>query len=314
MMNIRSILFPTDFSECAEHAFQQAAYLADQYGAALHVLHVRETRKPDLVPRIQLSEEEILEQLQGSIQDAPLLRDEPHVRLIRSEVRRVSASVGILEYADEHRIDLIVMGTHGRHGVSRLLVGSVAEEVVRLATCPVLTVRHDQCEPRNVIQNILVPIDFSERSEQALWFAADLARSYRAELALLHVVEEVALPGVYGLDPVPVHTPDVIERAQSSLDALIQQLPEAVPATANVLPGHAARDILDYAGRKDVDLIVIATHGRTGIEHLLLGSVAEKVVRLAPCPVCTMRSTMPPLRVEEAEPLKARTIKKELVT
>lgn len=314
MMTIQSILFPTDFSACAEHAFQQAAFLADQYGATLHVLHVRETRKPDLIPPISLSEEEIIEQLQGSIRDEAALSEKPHVRLVRSEVRRVSASVGILEYADEHRIDLIVMGTHGRHGVNRLFVGSVAEEVVRLATCPVLTVRHNQCEPRGILQRILVPIDFSERSEQALWFAAELAQSYRGQLTLLHVVEEVALPGVYGLDPVPVNTPDVMARARASLDDLVQQLPDDVPATAVVMPGHAARDILAYADEQDTDLIVIATHGRTGIEHLLLGSVTEKVVRLAPCPVCTMRSTMPPVNIPETRPARRRTTKKQLVT
>jgi len=295
-MQIRKILFPTDFSECAEYAFEQAAYLADQYGAELHVLHVRETREQEIIPRINLSEDEVLEQLQGRISDDRPAAKDPHVHLVRTEVKRVSASVGILEYADEHTIDMIVMGTHGRRGISRLLVGSVTEEVVRLATCPVLTVRHNDCQSRGEIQRVLVPIDFSRRSERALQRAADLAQSYRAELVLLHVVEEVALPGVYGLDPVPVTTPEVIERAQSTLDGLIHQYVSSVPARAEVVAGHAARDILDFAEQEHIDLIVIATHGRTGIEHLLLGSVAEKVVRLAPCPVCTMRTTMPPLQ------------------
>ena len=297
MIQIRKILFPTDFSECAESAFQQAVFLADEYGAELHVVHVVETRHRDLIPPIELSEADVIEQLQGSISGGIAIEKEPPVRVVQRELRRVSASVGILEYADEHDIDLIVMGTHGRRGLNRLLTGSVAEEVVRLATCPVFTVRHERCEAGARIRRILVPIDFSERSERALGFAADLGRSYGAELVLLHVVEEVVLPGVYGLDPVPVLTPDVMDRARSTLEGYVHRLGPSVSAKAEVMAGHAARDILDYAEQEHVDLIVIATHGRTGIEHLLLGSVTEKVVRMAPCPVCTIRSLLPPLGV-----------------
>lgn len=282
MLQIKRILAPTDYSACAEHSVQHAAYLADQYGAELHVLHVFLVQHRDEEPR------------QGAADPGPE-RDEAGV--VHAEMERESVPLAILEYADAHDIDLIVMGTHGRTGLEHLLLGSVAEKVVRRATQTVFTV----CEgarPGRAVRRILVPLDFSEPSRLALRYASELARTYGAHLALLHVVENVLLPGIYGMEPVPVDTPEVKARAREALQEMIREEDGSEQATFEVKVGHAVDAIVDYAKAQEVDLIVIATHGRTGLKHFLLGSVAENVVRMAPCPVFTVKnfgkSLLPP--------------------
>ena len=147
MLQIKKILFPTDFSACAERAFAHAAYLADRHEAELHVLHVTETYQKDdevtyLMDEPVATDEEITEQLyigagrKGHEQDG--------LRVMQVQARGGSARIAILGYAEEHAIDLIVMGTHGRRGLDRLLMGSVAEAVVRRAACPVHTIRGDK--------------------------------------------------------------------------------------------------------------------------------------------------------------------------
>ena len=139
---------------------------------------------------------------------------------------------------------------------------------------------------------ILVPTDFSEPSDAALAYARVLAGKFGASLHVLHVIEIPAAmmgPEVYIAD-VPVLQARLCENAQNQLQEQVtpnDQTPH--PATADIVFGTSARSILEYAGEKDIDLIVMGTHGRGGLAHLLMGSVAEKVVRQAACPVLTVR-------------------------
>ncbi len=292
MLQIKKILFPTDYSACAEHAFSQAAYLAGQYDAVLHVLHVAE---PSMVlPPLDLSEADIAADLHLPPPGAP---PEAHRTgegsLLNIEVPPIGGSVerAILAYAAEEDVDVIVMGTHGRRAVDRLLLGSVASKVVRLAECPVLTVGFeavlwDEGEARR----ILAPVDFSDHAQLAVAYAKDLAATYGAHLDLLHVVEETTLTAVYGMEPVAVQIPDVEAQARAALAQLASEAggPET-PYTIHVIVGHPAYEIVDFAEQQGADLVVIATHGLTGIKRLLLGSVAERVVHRAPCPVFTVK-------------------------
>lgn len=209
-------------------------------------------------------------------------------------MRDVAVAPALLNYADEHEIDLIVMGTHGRRGVRRLFIGSAAEEVVRRADCPVITVR-EQKEPDDIGHptSLLVPVDFSTHSREALQYARVVADSYGSHLTLLHIVEETLHPAFYGpgLGSVYDAKPDIKDRAVEQLKKFYQktQGPD-VDAHFTARPGRAARAIVKYAEEEAHDLIVMATHGRTGFEHFTMGSVAEKVVRRAPCPVFTVKS------------------------
>jgi nucleotide-binding universal stress UspA family protein len=197
----------------------------------------------------------------------------------------------IEEYTADHDIDLVVMGTHGRRGANRLLIGSVAEEVVRSASCPVLTIRADEkVAPGEAVRRILVPVDFSDVSNRAIQHAKELAMTYGARLDLLHVVEEIALPAAYGMEPVNLVIPEVVENSERALADMAREEIGYEHIVVHALTGYAVSTILDFADENDIDLMVIATHGRTGIDRVLMGSVAEKVVRRAPCPVFTVKS------------------------
>lgn len=292
MLKIRKILFPTDFSDCSEHAFAQASHLAEKYSAELHVLNVAVPYVVD--PDNPMS---YLEDMRFEVQlDTQALKqpyaDHVGSPLIHVQKHNTSEAKAILDYTNEENIDLIVMGTHGRGGLDRLLLGSVTEKVIRLSPCPVLTVRPAcDTEAHWPIRRILVPFDFSSYARRALRYAIELATNYEAHIDVLHVVTEVVLPGIYGVDTVSVSSPEVLMRVEEALHEEMQSYPgSTVTFDAHVLVGQPTFDIASYADLQKSDLIVIATHGRTGLSRLFMGSVAENVVRHASCPVFTLKS------------------------
>jgi nucleotide-binding universal stress UspA family protein len=141
-------------------------------------------------------------------------------------------------------------------------------------------------------QKILVPVDFSPHSDEAIRAAADLSRRYDAAVTLVHVYEIVAyaLPEGYVLQT-PSQLADMLTEFQKLLASAKKQAESAGALRVETmqLQGVPASEIVDFATAKNVDLIVMGTHGRTGIKHALLGSVAERVLRRAPCPVLTLR-------------------------
>jgi nucleotide-binding universal stress UspA family protein len=188
-MNIKKILFPTDFSRCAEQALAHAVFLAEKYNSEIHVLHVITLfeDQPGVVSD-EFSETEKMIRKHEDVAEKQLnkvteLHGSDDMEIITSTKRGISAAPAILEYADDNNIDLIVMGTNGRRGIGHLLLGSIAEEVVRLSSCPVLTVRETE-KPRSIdkVSNILVPVDFSEHSRNALAYASQLAKCYDAKI------------------------------------------------------------------------------------------------------------------------------------
>ena len=258
------------------------------------MLHVAE---PSLVlPPLDLTEADIAADLHLPQPEPAALPKKQRAgagTLLNVEVPPLDGSVerAILAYAAQEAVDLIVMGTHGRRALDRLLLGSVAAKVVRLAECPVFTVGFEAASwEKGAARRILVPVDFSDHARLALAYARDLAAMYGAHLDLLHVIEETALTAAYGMEPVVAQIPDVEGPARKALERLVQDVggPE-VPYTVHVTVGHPAYEIAEFAERQRIDLIVIATHGLTGIKRLLLGSVAEHVVHRAPCPVFTVK-------------------------
>lgn len=301
MLNVNNILFPTDFSECAEHAFAQASQLARHYDAVLHVLNIVVARPED--PDNPMTYLQEMEQGGASGEADEECRDENGICVIHAQEIAFTEARGILDYADRQNVDLIVMGTHGRRGLGRLLLGSVAEKVVRLTSVPVLTVcQTAEAGGTRPIRRVLVPIDFSEYTPSALTYARELAAVYEARVDLLHVITEIALPGVYGLEQVSVAEPGVQDRVREAMTELMAKNPGAeVPFEVHVLVGYPAHDIAEFATEYGIDLIVIATHGRTGLKRLFMGSVAENIVRHACCPVFTMKSFGKSLLSDQAE-------------
>jgi nucleotide-binding universal stress UspA family protein len=296
-LTLDSILFPTDFSDVAEGAFAHAAHLALQYDATIHVFNVVSPEdQDDTNPMDFLSVETSTGDGTGGsavqhVEVQTATQERGTVPIIYTQTDSSSPSEAIIDYATDRDIDLVVMGTHGRQGMDRLLSGSVSEEVVRGAPCPVFTVLPAEDRSVPTISRVLAPVDLSDQSERVLHHASALADTYAAPLDLLHVVEETAYPNAYGLDTLGTDLPNVQDRAREALETLAGKLDlRPDPVNVHVMTGHAARDIVEFADEQGADLIVMATHGRTGLDRFLIGSVAEKVVRRAPCPVFTLKS------------------------
>jgi nucleotide-binding universal stress UspA family protein len=298
MTNIKKLLFPTDFSRCASQAMAHALHLARCHQSELHVLHALVlrgyTNGKVLTAEIDLVEAQLEQVAADRIRFVTKDLTVGIPVVVRAKKRGISAAPVILEYADEHDIDLIVMGTHGRRGLEHLFLGSVAEEVVRFAPCPVFTVREAKNPiPTKAIERVLVPVDFSTHSQMALTYARELADAYDARLQLLHIIEPIVYPSFYNLDRAGFF--EWMDEIEVEAIRQLHRFLEAsggpdVPADHFVVRGRAATDIVDFAESKSSDLIVMATHGLTGMKRLYLGSVCEKVVRRSKCPVFTVKA------------------------
>ncbi|NWF89198.1 MAG: universal stress protein [Ignavibacteriaceae bacterium] len=154
------------------------------------------------------------------------------------------------------------------------------------------------------IKKILVPVDFSDYSKSSLKYAVNFAKHFGAELYLVYVVEPMVYPPDFSMGQIAIPSVDVEmdKRAVEELTNLAKkEIPSDVKSHLIVKTGKPFVEIIETASAEDVDLIIIATHGHTGIEHVLFGSTAEKVVRKAPCPVLTLR-----------EPIKGFEFKEEI--
>jgi len=301
MISIRNILYPTDFSSGANQGFPHALQLARRYGADLHLLHVELPGEYDPSNTACFFPDEWVgvapsEHPANRRADAfPSCYDVGDLEVERQIVRAISAAPAILRYSEDREIDLIMMATRGRRGLTHLFLGSVAEEVVRQAPCPVLTMRgRDQKVPAGGWSRILVPVDFSERSKLAFAIARETAARYDAGVDLVHVVEEHLHPVflVAGKSSIFQVLPDRKKQALKKMQTLVASTPGPdVPVEIHVLEGGAGRGILEFAAENCSDLIVIGTHGLTGVKRFVLGSVAERVVRRSPCPVLTVKES-----------------------
>jgi nucleotide-binding universal stress UspA family protein len=213
-----------------------------------------------------------------------------------------SAANEILRQASAMRPDLLAIGTHGRSGFDRLLLGSVTEKVLRKADCPVLTVpaRTPDTVPAApvVFKQILCPVDFSDSSMHALNYAMSLAQEADARLTVLHVM-------MYDLQAeAPEHVvadrrltvADYRSRCeQYSRERLGTAVPDTVRAYCTVetllVTGNPYREILRVAAEQQADLIVMGVHGRSAADRMLFGSTTQHVVRAATCPVVTLRKS-----------------------
>jgi nucleotide-binding universal stress UspA family protein len=300
VITFKHVLCPVDLSEASLRPLAYAAAFARWYESQLTILHVVPSFDPMPVH-------------QGALEDPvrivyPLSRDE-----VLGELRRVVTEAGvdasraelaaeagadapaIVDQAIARRADLLVMGTHGRSGFERLLLGSVTEEVLHKAPCPVLTVPpHAPGAAGNdlMFRQILCAVDFSPGSQQALGFALDLARQANGCLTLLHVIEWLAEhePRTYDHFNVPEFRQHLLNEARERLRGLIEAEPRTwCEIEELVAPGRAHREILEAAKARSADLIVMGAQGRGGVGLALFGSTTQQVVRAAECPVLTVR-------------------------
>lgn len=306
MLRIRRILYPTDFSDAGRPALDHALLWAELHEAELLLLHVlaRESADP-FNPDHQFPEtEELLartRELAGTEMAALLSPHRERPLAVREAIRSApEVDRGILDYAAAEDVDLIVMSTHGRRGPAHLLMGSVTSEVLRRSTVPVLVVSGRRAPAAGHLSRILAPVDFSAPSRFAAAHARDLAATAGATLELFHVLPDLEVPlpmNPAGFGAGATVVSDLEPAAQSALDELAGASGPAVKLETAVWHGPPAPTILNRAAETHADLIVLATEGHTGLDRLLLGSVAERVARLASCPVLVLpahgRSLLP---------------------
>jgi nucleotide-binding universal stress UspA family protein len=306
MTPISRILVPIDFSEPSDQAFAYAKRFAEQVHASVHLVHALEDRYVAASFTAGMYATHPVSLRTSLLQEAEQRLAE---RFPVDERERFNGTIdvilgppdgSIVERADSLDANLIVMGTHGRGGVAHLLLGSVAERVVRHARCPVLTIKAATERP---VRTILAPTDFSAASDAALDYAYLLAAHFGARVQLLHVLRDpFANEGVSAeayLTEVPHTREALLASAHEWLQRRARRRPAGVEVSTEGFFGNGAKTITDYASHAGADLIVMGTHGRTGVAHFVLGSVAEHVVRTAPCPVLTLRHVTAPRGSEE---------------
>lgn len=292
------VLCPVDFSETSHHALEHAGALAASYGARLTVMHVLPPGGE--VPMAAATADSVVtlppptpEQVRGELtSEVQGLEVVPATSTAIVDVGRPHAAV--LARIEELGVDLLVVGTHGRSGFQRLVLGSVTEKLLRTAPCPVLTVPPSAAaHAPAAYRHVLCPTDFSSSARRALTVACDLATRAGGQVTLLHAVEDIE-PEVPGA-AVFVQAQDYRERVQARhRQQLHAEIEEASPAGCAVVEAfvvnRAYREILDRAAALPADVIVMGFHGHSPLELMFFGSTTQHVVRQAPCPVLTVRA------------------------
>lgn len=301
---IETVLVPTDFSEESFKAIAYARAFLNRFSATAHLVYVHDIDFAYAVPAMMTS--------------SPLISGEDVERRLRKDLEKLGkqfelsgstqarhvrtgrAYRQICEVANEIGAELIVIATHGRTGLRRLVLGSTAERVVQHAPCPVLVVREREREFLEIgkgkgaaptvlrITTVLVPIDFSDSSREGLLYAISFARRFGASLLLLHAIQvQPFIPADGPATHERMPAPGVIERAaRLRARKFLKQVDFAgVKYKMEIQSGQPAHEICRFAESANVELIITATHGQTGLAHVLIGSTAEHVVRYAHSPV-----------------------------
>jgi nucleotide-binding universal stress UspA family protein len=301
VVEIARILCPVDLSDVSRRALEHAAAFARWYDAKLAVLHVFSPYPVPVAgsefggyttPPPPLKVEDVVEAVRRFCEPLVEAGMTPEV-LVREGV----PATAIVEQVGQMGADLLVMGTHGRSGFERLILGSVTEKVVRRVRCPVLTVPpplERKAEHSVRFKAILCPVDFSPSSVRALEYGLTLAREADARLVVLHVSETTiddALAGEAAHFSVPEYhrhvKADALERLSGLIPAEAREWCKPEPM---VTSGRPYREILRVAADMDADVIVMGVQGRGAVDVALFGSTTNHVIRTASCPVLTLRS------------------------
>ena len=293
-MKIEHIVTATDFSDASLPALSVAEHWARAWQASVSLLH---TYDPfPLGPAVTYdgsdaaaaaTAAELAKVAQAQLERVAAGRFEG-LDVKAEVIRQPAAWLGICDYAADAQADLVILGTHGRTGVERLLIGSTAERVTRHAPCPVLVVRGPD-PGSDFPRHMLVASDFSPASEPALEPARELAVRHGATLTVSHVYD--SSPIMLGEHPAFTDAAALDAELRDKLQALMQDKLDGVAGGKMALLSapNPVVGLSDYAREENADLIVVATHGRSGIARVVMGSVAERIVRHAPCSVLIVR-------------------------
>lgn len=296
-MKVKHILVPVDFSSTSDKAVQLASLLSKKLDVEVTLLHVLVLFKADAseVDAKMHQYEQLYEEMARKVEKEIKHRGEHFEsnQVHKIVLRGISASDTILDYIASHDVDLVIMGTHGKSGIKHAIQGSVTEKVVRLSPVPVLTVHPDTSSVD--FDHILVPIDFSEYSQRALKVGVQWAELYNATIHCIHVVQREIHPAFYaaGISSILELDHEVEKRIKDKMEQLIDSLNIPTKKVKFIIKeGKPVNEILQYAEQNSIDLIVMGTHGLTGLDYILMGSTAEKIVRHARVPVLTIKKEL----------------------
>ncbi|SEV88562.1 universal stress protein [Natrinema salifodinae] len=282
------ILVPTDGSDPAAAALEHALDVAADRDATVHLLYVADTKEPSLT-RLGTDVVDALEiEGQDILSDAADLADERGVTVTTDVVQGDPREL-IAEFATADEYDLVAMGAHGRRGIGEYVLGSVTDYVVNRSDVPVLTVRAaDDATQPFPYTDVLVPTDGSDHATAAVELGAEIGAHHGATLHLLSVVDEV--PEVVDVESVQL-SDQLEENLQAVLDegAAIAERAGVDDVETTVATGTVPREVTSYADAEGIDLVVMGTHGHTGLDRHLLGSFTERLIRTSPVPVLTTR-------------------------
>jgi nucleotide-binding universal stress UspA family protein len=303
-LSIQNIVVPIDFSKMSLQAIQIARRLARRLRASIHLAHVRHLNyAADFVtptapgmplhfmPYEENGEQAVLKELQKVAGECGVSAFSCHV------LSGAPPFDEICRLAQALPADLIVMPTHGRTGLKHVFLGSTAERIVQHSSCPILVTRGNALQSssgsRIGMKTILVPIDFSNCSREGLRYAIRFAKEFGAKIILLHATylgyiyasEGTALYDIPGLQTTARKT------AERKMREFVRSVNFGAVRFEKVFTeGSPVLDICAFVKGHDVDLIITSTHGLTGFKHVLIGSIAEQVVRHAPCSVLVVPS------------------------
>jgi len=288
MIQLKEIIVPLDGSGEAESVLPYLRDLAPMFGSHVHVLGVGIGRKTRRVNRLL---EDYINRIASGLR-SDNIKAEPVIRY-------GIAADKILDFTLEKEIDLIIMATHGRSGITRWWMGSVAEKVISEATAPVLLVRSKRPGKTGIagkphfLHKILAPLDGSDIGEAALPYAETLASNSRASIDLLQIISP---PGT--VEASLLGGPDwrkfikaMHDAGENYLKSIAKRLSDnGIKSAYEVVTGDPADKIVEYAEDKKASLIAMSTHGRTGLARWVLGSVADKILHSARIPILLVRS------------------------
>jgi nucleotide-binding universal stress UspA family protein len=278
MVDVKTVLFPTDFSDFSNKAFPYAASLANAFNARIVLMHVEELEEED--PANPKHSFAALESHAGPIETE------------RVVIRGHAPYKDILEVSRAKNCDLIVMATHGRSSLSQFFLGgSIAEEVARFSTIPVFIAKIEVDQPPETytgrLKEILFTTDLSKGSLSALRYARGFADKFSAKLFILHVIDDDC-ETFYAGQGLKREDPDFADKVNTLLKTVVGA-DAGFDAVFHVSEGRAESEIVKFADANKIDLIAMSTHGHAGLREEVIGTTSARVIRHAPCPVLTVR-------------------------
>lgn len=289
-----TILVPTDGSEHAIRATEHGYYLARAFDATVHVISAADIQTAGGMFNAGGVDQAFIESIEAENKQAIEATEAVFEGddAVQTAVLRGKPANAIVEYASEHDIDMVTMGTHGRTGVSRYLAGSVTESVVRRSPCPVLTATAtDRSQLAGDYEEVMIPTDGSDAASVAIDHGLAIAEAADARVHAVTIID------VGAMAPTPDYSPpmELLERFEAegerATEAIATRAKDAgLDAMTSVSEGLPASDLLAYADENDIDLITMGTTGRTGLNRYLLGSTAERLIRHAKMPVLAVNA------------------------